>query len=109
MQPITRQIFNNLTALGLVQVTNNILPLITLPYLILILGVELYGKLIFVQTVIIYLMLITDYSFNLSATQDISINRNDKFKIAEVVNKVKVMGFIWLICTESFNEQPFAS
>lgn len=69
---------NNIAALGLVQISNYILPLITLPYLTRVLGVEAYGKVAFAQVVMTYFVLLVDYGFSWSATRQIAENRSNK-------------------------------
>lgn len=85
--PVTR-IIKNFTALGVVQLTNYILPLITIPYLTRQLGLELYGKVLYVQAITAYFVLIIDYGFNLTATHSISLNRKNPFEIQTIINTV---------------------
>lgn len=63
----------NIFYLFIVQVSNYIFPLISLPYLVRTLGVTNYGYLMLAQALIQYLILITDYGFNFSATKRIAL------------------------------------
>ncbi|MBK5074425.1 flippase [Budviciaceae bacterium CWB-B4] len=74
----------NILYLALVQGSGYILPLLTFPYLVRILGPELFGVLGFCQASIQYLVLITDYGFNLSATQQVAKFKNDKIELARI-------------------------
>lgn len=75
---------HNITALGLVQIANYAIPLITLPYLTRILGTEAYGQVAFAQAVMAYFLLVTDYGFSWSATRKIAARRDDRVFVSRV-------------------------
>jgi O-antigen/teichoic acid export membrane protein len=68
---------HNIAALGLVQLGNYLVPLLTLPYLTRVLGAEGFGRVVFVQTVMSFLILWVDFGFSWSATRHISEHRHD--------------------------------
>lgn len=84
----------NIFYLFLVQGSSYLLPLITFPYLLRVLGVEYFGVLGFCQATVQYLVLLTDYGFNWTATQIIAKNRNDYQKISKVFWSVMVAKII---------------
>lgn len=67
----------NIASLYVIHFTNYIIPLITLPYLVRVLGPAGYGSVAFTLGFINYLMLFVEYGFDWSATRKISVQRED--------------------------------
>ncbi|SDP57112.1 polysaccharide transporter, PST family [Ralstonia sp. 25mfcol4.1] len=61
----------------LIQGGNYLFPLLLLPYLGKVLGVKEFGVLAYCQAIMQYLMLLTDYGYNLTATRLVSLHRNE--------------------------------
>lgn len=75
---------DNIAALGVLQLSNYIIPFITLPYITRVLGPVSFGKVVFAQVVIAYFSMLVDYGFSWSATRKISANRENRALISEV-------------------------
>ncbi|GAB4337694.1 MAG: flippase [Calditrichia bacterium] len=64
------------------------MPLITIPYIVRVVGPANFGLLSFAQVVSSYFEIITDYGFNISATQIIAKNQKNSEKTIEAFNAV---------------------
>lgn len=77
-----------MTALYVLHGANYILPLITLPYLLRVLGAENFGRIAFAQALIAYFVVLSNYGFNLSATRRVAQIRDDPGKLSRFIFSV---------------------
>jgi PST family polysaccharide transporter len=59
--------------------------------LIRVLGSETYGLIIFSQAIIGYLVILIGFGFNISATKEVSIHKNDNNKLSEIISSVLII------------------
>ena len=110
-------IAKNYVALLFIQGTNFILPLIIFPYLVRTLGSEKYGLVMVAQSVALFLTIIVDFGFNISATREVANLKNDKEKLSQfywnvfsiklvliIITFLLLLGLI--ICVDKFSVDP---
>jgi len=68
-----KRLLSNFFSLSVLQIFTYILPLLTLPYLVRVLGVEKFGLVMFAQAFMMLFNLLVEYGFILSATREVSI------------------------------------
>ena len=79
-----RILTENILALGVLQLLNYAAPLITVPYLVRVLGPAYFGMVSFAQAVVLYFDFATDYGFNFSATRAIAACGDDVASISRI-------------------------
>ena len=87
----------NFLSLSTLQLAGMILPLFTLPYLIKILGFKNYGILAIANSLVAYFSSVTDYSFNITATRDVSKHRNSLKQLNLIYSKVMMVQGMFLL------------
>lgn len=95
----------NFLSLLTLRVGNYIIPLLTLPYLISVLGIDKFGLVAFAEMVIMYFKSVVDYGFDLTGTRSVSEKRENKVLLNKLVCNifaVKIilcfLCFLFLIC-----------
>ncbi len=90
-------LIQNFSSLTILQISQYVFPLITFPYLVRVLGPEGYGLVAFANAFVNYFTVLTDYGFNLSATKDISINRDNHNKIKQIYSSVLTVRLVLFV------------
>lgn len=83
-----RQVIENFFSLSVLNAVNIVLQLITLPYILGVVGKANYGIYAYVFMVIQYIILFSTYGFNFSATKQISQLRDDNAAVTRIYNAV---------------------
>ncbi len=91
-----KRILENTASLYVLQAANYILPIITVPYLLRILGAEGFGLVAFSQAFTAYFVVVTEYGFNMSATRRIAMIRDDHNEVIRTFNAVMATKFLLL-------------
>ena len=88
-----RKLMENFAYLSLLQMAGYVSPLITLPYLTRVIGVEGFGKIAFASAVMVWIQTVADWGFNYTATRDVARNREDRDKVSDIFSRV-----LWARC-----------
>lgn len=91
------KLIKNFSSLTVLQISNYLFPLITVPYLVRVLGVENYGLANFVIAFTAYFITFSDYGFNLSATREAALNKNNNNELSVIFNSVLLIKLILFV------------
>jgi PST family polysaccharide transporter len=92
-QSTLKKLGDNFASLVVLQGINYLVPLIVFPYLVRVLGIDVFGVYSFVLAIIMYGVMLSDYGFDLSATRLISLHSHNKTKTDEIFSTVMVIKF----------------
>ena len=80
--------FENFFSLSVLQFASNALPMITIPFLTRALGLEVFGKYVFILALINFLDIVVSYGFRVSATDQIAKNTSQKTQQSHVFHSL---------------------
>lgn len=80
-------VVKNFFALSFWQATNYLIPLITMPYMIRVVGTERFGVISLIQALNYYFVIFVDYGFSITSTRELSIASNDKKMLSQIFSK----------------------
>lgn len=92
-----KRLVTNFFSLSSLQVIGYIFPLITIPYLSHVIGVDGFGSIAFAAAVIVYFSTITDWGFKYTAVREIAIMRTDKNAVSLIFCKVILCKIILML------------
>ncbi len=84
----TKTLISNFSYLSLLEIIGILFPMLTYPYLIRVLGKDLYGVIVFSQAILAYVIIITNFGFNVSATRRISEYRHDSNMVKKIFSSI---------------------
>lgn len=93
-----KTILENFSYITLLQIVVLLAPFITYPYLSRVLGMELYGLVLSAQMLSSYATIIVKFGFDSVSARHISIHRESKDKLSEIISSILTMrGGLWII------------
>jgi PST family polysaccharide transporter len=90
------KLVENFLSLSILQGLNMLLPFITLPYTLRVVGAEYYGIIVMANSLMLYFDKFSEYSFSITATRDVAVNRDNHAALSEIYNKVLSTRFVLL-------------
>lgn len=94
-----KTVVKNFISLSSLNLLSFIFPLLLIPYLTRTIGVEYYGEYIFSFSIFQYCLLLINFGFDYSATRFISVNRDDKLVVSDILTNVTVIRLIFALFT----------
>jgi PST family polysaccharide transporter len=92
-----KRLLSNVISLSFLQAANYILPLVTVPYLVRVLGTERFGLVMFAAALNMYFVVLSDVGFDLSATRAISLFRDRLDAVSEIFCSVTIIKTVVLL------------
>lgn len=77
--------FGYLTAM---QIAGYVFPLLTIPYLARVIGVDKFGEIAFAAAIVLWFKTVSEWGFNYTATRDIAKNRDNKEAVSQIFSNV---------------------
>lgn len=96
MKKKTNKIYANILALACVQMANYLAPLLVLPYLSRVLGINGFGLVVITFSVIAICFVVSDFGFNLSSPNWIAQNKGDKREVSIYISSVFYLKVLFL-------------
>ena len=81
-------LFENFTYISILQIFVLVSPLITYPYLVRVLGKELYGWVITAQIIASYCSILVDFGFKRVSARHVAVFRDNKEKLSEIISTI---------------------
>lgn len=90
-------IASNFVSLTALQIANYVLPLIILPFLVSVLGVEKFGLVMFAQSLGTFFLIAVDFGFEISGTREVAIVKNEQPKLAQTFSAIMVIKVFFIV------------
>jgi PST family polysaccharide transporter len=82
---------HNIIYLTILNIVNYLFPIIIIPYLTNIIGVEFFGKFTFSYSVLLYIAIFVMYGFDYSATRLVALNKNSLGELIKIFNSIIII------------------
>ncbi len=83
-----KHIIKNTGYLSIIEIIRFIMPFIALPYIIKTVGGNYYGTVVYAQGVVAFFTIFINFGLDISAVKDVSVSRNNKTALNNIVSSV---------------------
>ena len=83
-----RDVLRNYSFLTLIQVVNLLVPLITTPYIIQVIGAENFGKTVVCQAFLLFPITLCEFGFNVTGSRDVAIQKTDIHALSRTFSEI---------------------
>lgn len=90
-------LLENFLSLSALQIIGMLLPLITLPYVLRVIGFEKYGIIVISAALVTYFTSLTDFSFKITAVRDVAVFKHSKVRLNYIYSKVVTIKLLFLL------------
>jgi PST family polysaccharide transporter len=97
MREETKIFLANFFHLSFLKAISRVLPLITTPFLIRVIGIEKFGMLEFAKAISFYFTAFVSFGFKYSATKQVTLHKQDKTTIGEIVSSVYAIKLVIIV------------
>lgn len=94
-------LLENIASLSILQWVNYLVPLFLIPFLVRSLGIELFGLVMFAQSLSTIFIIFSDFGFTITGTRKVSIISKNKKQVSEIfwsITTIKIAMLILLFC-----------
>lgn len=92
-----KKIFGNIANFSFFQLTNYLVPLVTIPYIVRTIGIQNYGIISIVMAVIYTLGVVVDYGFDISGIRRVAQNRDSINQTRKIFSAIISIKFLLMI------------
>ena len=92
-----KNIFHNLSYMTILKVFMLILPLISYPYLIRVVGSENFGLVVYSLSVIALFRILVKFGFEMSAVKNVAENSEDKKRLSVIISSVLIIQLFFYV------------
>jgi PST family polysaccharide transporter len=90
-------IIENIFSLSLLRVLEQVMPLITFPYIVSKVGAEKYGVIATAQALALFFVVFVNFGFNVSCVRDVALSKGERLRLNKIVGSVYLCKFLFVL------------